>query len=220
MKRTVCSVLALIMAIFCLCSCGKTETTEGNSTTAQQVTEKNSFGQDVVMSAEKCGIHHAEIIIKDYGTIKLELDGDSAPITVQNFMNLAKSGFYDGKKFHRIMSDFMIQGGSSDGLGYKGSDPCIKGEFASNGVNNPIKHVRGTISMARANDYNSGSSQFFICHQTSASVINLDGDYAAFGHVTEGIEVVDKICDSVPQGYNGAVEEKDMPIIEKITITD
>ncbi len=219
MKKTVCLILSVFMILFCLCSCGKTETTS-DSGNSQQITEKNSMGKDVIMTAEKCGIHHAEIVIKDYGTIKLELDGDAAPISVQNFMNLAKSGFYDGKKFHRIMSDFMIQGGSSDGIGYEGSDTCIKGEFASNGVENSIKHERGTISMARANDYNSGSSQFFICHQTSPSVVNLDGDYAAFGHVTEGMEVVDKICDSVPQGYNGAVEEKDMPIIEKITITD
>ncbi|MCQ2485986.1 MAG: peptidylprolyl isomerase [Clostridia bacterium] len=219
MKKIICSVLAIAMALLCLCSCGKKDAPANNNTN-QQVMGKNSMGQDVIMSAEKCGIHHAEIDIKDYGTIKLELDGDTAPITVQNFINLAKSGFYNGKKFHRIMSDFMIQGGSSDGLGYEGSDPCIKGEFKSNGVENNIKHERGTISMARADDYNSGSSQFFICHQNTPSVFNLDGDYAAFGHVTEGIEVVDKICDSVPQGYNGAVEEQNMPIIEKITITD
>lgn len=218
MKKTLCSVLSVLMVLFCLCSCGKTETTVDNGGAGS---ETNSAADAQNQTAAKIGIHHAEIVIKDYGTIKLELDGDTAPITVQNFIDLAKDGFYDGLTFHRIMTGFMMQGGSSDGLGYEGSDTCIKGEFASNGVNNPIKHVRGTISMARANDYNSGSSQFFICHQTSPSVINLDGDYAAFGHVTEGLDVVDKVCtDAKPVDNNGTIPADRQPVIEKITITD
>ena len=141
------------------------------------------------------GIHHAEIDIKDYGVISVELDGDTAPITVQNFMDLANSGFYDNLTFHRIISGFMIQGGDPDGNGTGGSDKNIKGEFKSNGVENDISHVRGVISMARSMDNDSASSQFFIMHQDGTY---LDGQYAAFGHVTSGIEIVDQICADTP----------------------
>lgn len=138
------------------------------------------------------GIHHAVITVKDHGVIKLELDGNTAPITVKNFIDLAKKGFYDGLTFHRVIEGFMIQGGDPKGNGTGGSGNTIKGEFSSNGVQNTIKHERGVISMARAqSDNNSASSQFFIMHETNAS---LDGDYAAFGHVTEGMEVVDEIA--------------------------
>lgn len=138
-------------------------------------------------STEKYGTHHAVITVKDYGVIKLELDGDTAPITVKNFVELAKSGFYDGLTFHRIISGFMIQGGDPDGNGSGGSGKEIKGEFSFNGVENNIKHKRGVISMARSKSYDSASSQFFIMHRDAE---HLDGQYAAFGHVTEGMEVV------------------------------
>ena len=137
------------------------------------------------------GKHHAEIVVKNYGTIALELDADVAPITVENFANLVNEGFYNGLTFHRIISGFMIQGGDPLGNGTGGSSKTIKGEFASNGVKNSISHVRGTISMARSSMPNSASSQFFIVHQDSTF---LDGKYAAFGTVTSGMEVVDKIC--------------------------
>ena len=137
------------------------------------------------------GKHHAEIVVKNYGTIALELDSDVAPITVENFANLVNEGFYNGLTFHRIISGFMIQGGDPLGNGTGGSSKTIKGEFASNGVKNSISHVRGTISMARSSMPNSASSQFFIVHQDSTF---LDGKYAAFGTVTSGMEVVDKIC--------------------------
>ena len=137
------------------------------------------------------GKHHAEIVVKNYGTIALELDADVAPITVENFANLVNEGFYNGLTFHRIISGFMIQGGDPLGNGTGGSSKTIKGEFASNGVKNSISHVRGTISMARSSMPNSASSQFFIVHQDSTF---LDGQYAAFGTVTSGMEVVDKIC--------------------------
>lgn len=164
------------------------------------------------------GKHHAEIVVKNYGTIALELDADIAPITVENFANLVNEGFYNGLTFHRIISGFMIQGGDPLGNGTGGSSKTIKGEFASNGVKNSISHVRGTISMARSSMPNSASSQFFIVHQDSTF---LDGQYAAFGTVTSGMDVVDKICeDTVVEDNNGTVAAKNQPIIEKITMID
>ncbi len=132
------------------------------------------------------------IIEMDNGAmIKIELDPTAAPITVANFEKLVKEGFYDGLTFHRIIPGFMIQGGDPLGNGTGGSKETIKGEFASNGVQNPLKHTRGVISMARAMDPNSASSQFFIMH---ADAPHLDGEYAAFGKVVEGMDVVDQIA--------------------------
>ena len=163
-------------------------------------------------------LRHAEIIVKDYGTIKLGLDEGVAPITVANFVKLAKSGFYDGLTFHRIMNGFMIQGGDPQGDGYGGSKDKIKGEFSANGWDNPIKHVEGTISMARSGKPDSASSQFFI---VLGNASHLDGNYAAFGHVTEGIEVVKKIAaDAKPTDMNGTIPKDQQPVIEKIVITD
>ena len=164
------------------------------------------------------GTHHAVITIKDYGDIKLVLDGDTAPITVKNFVELAKSGFYDGLTFHRIIKGFMIQGGDPKGNGTGGSDKTIRGEFSKNGVENNISHKRGVISMARLQDNNSASSQFFIMHKDGDY---LDGSYAAFGHVTDGMDVVDKIAENTPvTDSNGTVSKENQPIIEKIVITD
>ena len=164
------------------------------------------------------GTHHATIEVENYGTIELALNTNVAPITVSNFCKLANEGFYDGLTFHRIIKDFMIQGGDPNGDGTGGSSQCIKGEFSKNGVTNPISHVRGTISMARSSSYNSGSSQFFIMHQTTTS---LDGQYAAFGNVTSGMEVVDAIAENTPvQDSNGTVAAADQPKITKITVVD
>lgn len=164
------------------------------------------------------GKHHAEIVVKNYGTIALELEADVAPITVENFANLVNEEFYNGLTFHRIISGFMIQGGDPLGNGTGGSSKTIKGEFASNGVKNSISHVRGTISMARSSMPNSASSQFFIVHQDSTF---LDGKYAAFGTVTSGMEVVDKICaDTAVEDDNGTVAKNNQPVIEKITMID
>ena len=169
-------------------------------------------------SKELTGTHHAEIEVKDYGTIEVELDADTAPITVTNFVKLAQEGFYDGLTFHRIMEGFMIQGGDPNGDGTGGSEENIKGEFSNNGVDNDISHTRGTISMARASDPDSASSQFFIVQADSTF---LDGDYAGFGHVTEGMDIVDKICeDAKPTDDNGTIPSDQQPVIEKITITD
>ena len=165
------------------------------------------------------GKHHVEIEVENYGTIALELDADVAPITVTNFINLAESGFYDGLTFHRIMDGFMIQGGDPAGNGSGGSDQNIIGEYASNGYENNISHVRGVISMARkSNDYNSASSQFFIVQSDSTS---LDGDYAGFGHVTSGLAIVDQICIDTPvQDNNGSVLPSDQPVISEVRVID
>lgn len=138
------------------------------------------------------------IKVKDYGTMRLKLYEDKAPITVKNFEKLVEQKFYDNLIFHRIIKDFMIQGGDPEGTGMGGSKENIKGEFLMNGVKNPISHKRGTISMARAQNPNSASSQFFICHRDCKF---LDGNYAAFGDMIDGFEVLDKIA-SVATDHN------------------
>ena len=137
--------------------------------------------------------------IPGYGDITLELDYDNAPISSKNFEDLVKKGFYDGLTFHRVIKGFMIQGGCPHGTGTGGPGYTIKGEFKANGVDNPIKHTRGTLSMARASDPNSAGSQFFIMHKDAPY---LDGSYAAFGHVVDGIEVVDKIASTIRKSYH------------------
>ena len=169
-------------------------------------------------AAEPIGKYTAVIDIADYGAITLELDGDSAPLTVANFVKLAKDGFYDGLTFHRIMDGFMMQGGDPNGNGTGGSDETIPGEFSANGCDNPISHTRGTISMARAQDPNSASSQFFICQADSTF---LDGSYAAFGRVTDGMDVVDAICaDAQPTDDNGTIPPEAQPVINSVTLQD
>lgn len=163
------------------------------------------------------GKHYALMEIKDYGKIKLELDADSAPITVTNFMELVNEGFYDGLTIHRVKKDFVIQGGDPTGTGSGGSGENIKGEFLANGVENNISHTRGAISMARnSSSYDSASSQFFIVQKDSSDI--LDNYYAAFGYVIEGMDVVDKICEKVTVvDSNGMILDDDlMPIITSI----
>ena len=192
------------------------DSSDGKSADAEDKDSSTSVLLDT--SKELTGTHHAEIEVKDYGTIDVELDADTAPITVTNFVKLAQEGFYDGLTFHRIMEGFMIQGGDPNGDGTGGSEENIKGEFSNNGVDNDISHTRGTISMARASDPDSASSQFFIVQADSTF---LDGDYAGFGHVTEGMDIVDKICeDAKPTDNNGTITSDQQPVIEKITITD
>lgn len=169
-------------------------------------------------SQQLTGTHHAAITVKDYGEIDVELDADTAPITVTNFVKLVQDNFYDGLTFHRIIDGFMIQGGDPNGDGTGGAEDTIKGEFSSNGVKNDISHIRGTISMARSTDPDSASSQFFIMHQDADY---LDGEYAGFGHVTSGMEVVDQICEKTPvTDSNGTVEKSNQPVIEKIEWLD
>ena len=160
--------------------------------------------------------YYADIEIADYGTITVQFDQKSAPFTVANFVGLAESGFYDGLTFHRIMEGFMMQGGDPDGNGTGGSENTIVGEFAVNGYDNKLSHTRGAISMARAMDYDSASSQFFIVHEDS---IFLDGQYAVFGYVTSGLEVVDAVCESAkPVDDNGTIEAQEQPVITSVTI--
>lgn len=164
-----------------------------------------------------------ELKIKDYGTIKIELDRKEAPNTCANFTKLVKKGFYDGLIFHRVIRHFMIQGGDPQGIGIGGPGYGIKGEFLANGVENHLSHKRGVVSMARARDPDSAGSQFFIC---DADDDFLDGQYAAFGHVVEGMDIVDKIAkvrkDANDKPYEDvviekatAIDEKDLPV-EKI----
>ena len=164
------------------------------------------------------GKHHVEIEVQDYGTITVELDASAAPITVENFLKLANEGFYDGLTFHRIMAGFMMQGGDPQGTGLGGSDKTIQGEFSANGVENPLSHTRGAISMARSQSYDSASSQFFICHADSTF---LDGQYACFGYVTDGMDVVDAICEAAePTDGNGTISAADQPVITAIRVLD
>jgi peptidyl-prolyl cis-trans isomerase B (cyclophilin B) len=191
MKKTIALLLALLTALS-LCACG--------AGSAAQSAPAPADAPEPFQT-----VRHAEITIRDYGTVKLELDEGTAPITVANFIALAQSGFYDGLTFHRIMDGFMIQGGDPTGTGSGGSSEKIKGEFSSNGVPNGISHVEGVISMARASDPDSASSQFFI---TVADASFLDGSYAAFGRVIEGVDVVDAIA-GTPTGY------QDRPVQEQ-----
>jgi len=188
-------ILMMLLAVLTLTGCGKKQS-----------------------EATLSGKHNIDIEVENYGTIKVELDADAAPLTVANFIKLAKDKFYDGLTFHRIIDGFVIQGGDPQGNGTGGSDENIKGEFEANGVKNPISHVRGTISMARSSEYDSASSQFFICQ---ADCLQLDGEYAAFGHVTEGMEIVDKICaEAITTDGNGTVAPENQPVIKKITVED
>ena len=185
----------------------------------EDTTMQDSTNKGIITSADEIeATDHVNIEVKDYGTISIALAGKAAPETVENFTSLVKDGFYDGLTFHRIISGFMIQGGDPLGNGTGGSDKNIKGEFASNGFENNLSHVRGAISMARSGDPNSASSQFFIVHEDSAY---LDGEYACFGFVKDGMDVVDAICkDAKPVDNNGTMLPEDQPVIEKITIAE
>ena len=195
-----------------------TEAPAKESSGAESTASKSEEQTAVYLGEQLTGKHHAEITVKDYGTIAVELDADNAPISVTNFVKLAEEGFYDGLTFHRIISGFMIQGGDPNGNGTGGSKETIKGEFSANGVDNPLKHTRGAISMARSSKPDSASSQFFIMHQDAS---HLDGQYACFGYVTDGMDVVDAICDAVQvEDRNGTVLPKNQPVIESIRVLD
>ena len=192
LRRAACAIFSVLLIATLATACSKEPANEGG--------------------LDPNATYYADIVIKDYGAITVELYQNMAPVTVKNFIDLAESGFYDGLTFHRIIEGFMMQGGNS-----QTDDPAtIVGEFASNGYENPLSHKRGVISMARTNDPNSANSQFFIVHKDSP---HLDGDYAAFGEVTEGIEVVDAVCEKAqPVDGNGTILESQQPVIETITI--
>jgi len=239
MKKTIALILSIILAASLFAGCGSegdasgtgqedaeesqedasgTGQEDASGTDAEAVEGQEAQGGGTDAEGSLTGLHHVEIEIENYGTLALELDADTAPVSVTNFVNLANDGFYNGLTFHRIISGFMIQGGDPLGNGTGGSDAQIKGEFASNGVENNISHKRGVISMARSNEPDSASSQFFIVHEDSTF---LDGEYAAFGQVTEGLEIVDQICGDVPvQDDNGTVNPEDQPVIKEVRVVD
>lgn len=219
-------LLTAMMAVMCgvfLTGCKSSEKNSADIVVDEKTAEEAGFSDgtenDVLDTSEiLSGKHHAEIVVKDYGTIKVELDADSAPLTVTNFVKLAQEGFYDGLTFHRIMDGFMMQGGDPLGNGTGGSKETIKGEFSSNGVDNSLSHTKGAISMARSSNPDSASSQFFIVETDSTF---LDGEYAVFGYVTEGIKIVEKICeDAEPTDNNGSIQKEQQPVMETVMIID
>ena len=206
------------------------ETSGGQTETPRTAAAQSTAGQETESKGETReaeeeepaelvnGRHHVVINMEDYEPITVEIYADEAPITATNFLKLAGEGFYDGLTFHRIIRGFMIQGGDPLGNGMGGSEETIKGEFASNGVENPLSHTRGAISMARSQFPDSASSQFFIVHEDSTY---LDGDYAVFGYVTDGMETVDAICADTPvEDGNGTVAPENQPVIESIEVID
>ena len=205
MKKTIVLLLAALLLLSLACA------TEEVSR-ADKATEALLAAQQKNETKEETNVDKthpiATITMKDGGVIELELYPETAPESVKNFISLANSGFYDGLIFHRVISGFMIQGGDPDGRGTGGPGYSIKGEFAANGVQNAISHVRGDLSMARAQPYDSAGSQFFICHADSTF---LDGQYAAFGRVTSGMDVVDRIAatttDSKDKPYKDQIME-------------
>jgi len=233
-KRLVTSMMALMgcavlaVSALALSGCSSKDSSAGSSAgnEAEQAGDAEQTGYTTFNADDLTGAYdisgddlvYVAIDVEDYGTITVALDQTVAPLTVENFVTLAEEGFYDGLTFHRIMEGFMIQGGDPNGNGSGGSDEYIKGEFEANGVENPITHVRGAISMARAYDNDSASSQFFIM-QADASY--LDGQYAGFGYVTDGMDVVDQICaDAEPTDDNGTIEADKQPVITTIRVLE
>lgn len=237
LNKTIALLVALATVILCFSSCGggNEELGTGWSPYAEN---RNIEGRDV---------HYVEMSVKGYGKLIILLDRTTAPVTVDNFLSLVNEGFYDGLRIHRVIKDFMIQGGDPRGDGTGGSGKTIKGEFAANGFENDIKHYPGVISMARlGNDMNSATSQFFICNADAREA--LDGQYAAFGYVIMGMSVIEKITEEVfpktelaeyygnysyhpqygvPYHYlwnsygNGAIENnKDKPVIEYVKVLE
>ena len=221
MSRRSFLLAPLGVASLCLAGCGSGASGAASTSAASASAVPSSSASSCVTSASgeyASGTHHATIEVEGYGAIKLELDADVAPVTVANFAKLAGEGFYDGLTFHRIIEGFMVQGGDPNGNGTGGSDEKIVGEFSDNGHPNSISHVRGTISMARSQAYNSASSQFFIMQADTPS---LDGQYAAFGHVTEGMDVVDAMCEAArPTDNNGTIAAADQPRIVSAKMDD
>ena len=212
----VCIFVALIFALVVMIK----DKAPSNSSTDSTVSNSSASSNEVAIDKWVTSVtatDYAVIDIENYGEISIALDSKTAPISVENFKKLANKGYYDGLTFHRIMEGFMMQGGSSNGTSSdNNNEENIKGEFAENGVANNLSHVRGAISMARGNDNDSGSTQFFIVHKDSTF---LDKKYAAFGYVVEGIEIVDKICtEAEPTDDNGTIPYAKQPIIKSVKI--
>ncbi len=175
----------------------------------------DEYGVELLMSEENA-TYYVDIYVENYGRITVELEQDEAPLTAANFVYNAKEGFYDGLTFHRIIEGFMMQGGDPNGDGTGGFETIIPGEFSKNGYDNDISHTRGTISMARSEDFDSASAQFFIMQEDNTS---LDGEYAAFGHVIEGMDIVDAICAAAnPTDDNGTISAEEQPVITVMAV--
>ena len=207
MKKIIALILFAALLIPCLSGCNKDP--------LKKYTEDTSNNKDY---------YYVAMAVDGYGVIIVELDAVNAPITTENFIKLVRQGFYDGLTFHRVIDSFMIQGGDPKADGTGGSPDKIVGEFINNGIDNPIKHERGTISMARSSSsMNSASSQFFICNASNYSVSSLDGSYAAFGHVVKGMDVVDAITKNTGKygDYNGTIENKSkQAVISKMMVIE
>ncbi|MBR4020891.1 MAG: peptidylprolyl isomerase [Firmicutes bacterium] len=211
-KKLFAAAMVVAMA-FSMAACGGNETTSGTGGSSADANIPGTYTPELL---DESKIYYADIDIKDYGVITVKLNQAEAPVSCANFVALANDGFYDGLTFHRIMSGFMMQDGDPEGTGMGGSENNIVGEFAQNGYENNISHKRGVISMARANDPNSASSQFFICHADSEF---LDGQYAAFGEVTEGLDVVDAVCEKAqPTDDNGTIPAEEQPVMTSVKI--
>lgn len=211
-KRNLAAVLTLCMLLLFAAGCpaGYEAGREKQEIESEEPDLSEETGTDAAAS------YTAVMEVADYGTITMELDAAAAPETVANFVSLVQEGFYDGLTFHRIIDGFMIQGGDPNGDGTGGSDKTIRGEFSANGVENNLSHTRGAVSMARSDDYGSASSQFFIVHEDSTY---LDGSYAVFGYVTDGMDVVDAICAAAePVDNNGSIAAEKQPVITSITV--
>ncbi len=221
-----CIAAAMILGIILVVLLGSTATnvihTSGNVTSSHVHDENCEHDTATQSSLKKVGdgatletakaTHIATIEIENYGTIRAELYGNTAPTSVNNFVALAEEGFYDGLKFHRIINGFMMQGG--DGNSQSPAVEAIEGEFSANGIENNLLHKKGVLSMARTSVMNSATSQFFIMHEDNPS---LDGQYAAFGMVIEGLDIVDEICGRFPS-YDSTIAEEDQPVIKTITV--
>ncbi len=219
-KRMIIAICSLVLAVIIAAS-----------TTIITLVLTNSCAYKRTLDIDDHKTYTATMEIKGCGKVTLLLDYTAAPVTVENFVKLANEGFYDGLTFHRVMDDFMIQGGDPKANGSGGNTDAegnkleIKGEFAENGhiANKHLKHRKGVISMARSDDPDSASSQFFICNSNSESVKALDGKYAAFGYVIDGLRVIDKVTRKTAPlaGSNGAISDKaDQAVITSIRVVE
>lgn len=241
-KKWIAVLLCAALSVLTLTACGSTDTdstdsNKGNKTTTEATEGSESASSDSSSSSSSSslgglsetlkefsseellsGKHHVEMDIQDHGTVTLELDADQAPVSVTNFIDLAKQGFYDGLTFHRIINGQFVQGGDPLGNGTGGPGYTIKGEFSANGVNNTLSHTRGAISMARTSNFDGGGCQFFIM---DSDYTGFDGQYACFGYVTDGMDAIDEICNMTEmQDANGTIAPDDQPVISEIRVID